>query len=118
MCSKQLGNSPSCALFPVVYCTDLQTLQAPANPIQCIFVLQLVELKNGEAYNGRMEACDTWMNMHLHEVICTAKDGEKFWRMKEVYIRGNTIKYVRVPDDTLGKAVEEKTRRTGVLAAS
>lgn len=80
-----------------------------------MFVLQLVELKNGEAYNGRMEACDTWMNMHLHEVICTAKDGEKFWRMKEVYIRGNTIKYVRVPDDTLGKAVEEKTRRTGVL---
>lgn len=75
---------------------------------------QLVELKNGEAYNGRMEACDTWMNMHLHEVICTAKDGEKFWRMKEVYIRGNTIKYVRVPDDTLGKAVEEKNRRTGM----
>jgi small nuclear ribonucleoprotein (snRNP)-like protein len=78
--------------------------------------VQLVELKNGEAYNGRMEACDTWMNMHLHEVICTAKDGEKFWRMKEVYIRGNTIKYIRVPEDTLGKAVEEKqSKRTGAL---
>ena len=89
----------------------LRTLQLPL--LHLISALQLVELKNGEAYNGRMEACDTWMNMHLHEVICTAKDGEKFWRMKEVYIRGNTIKYVRVPDDTLGKAVEEKSRRAG-----
>lgn len=81
--------------------------------------MQLVELKNGEAYNGRMEACDTWMNMHLHEVICTAKDGEKFWRMKEVYIRGNTIKYVRVPDDTLGKALEDsKQRRAGASLAA
>eukprot|EP00892_Ulva_mutabilis_P002159 jgi/Ulvmu1/11944/UM082_0023.1 len=72
----------------------------------------LVELKNGEAYNGKMEACDTWMNMHLREVICTAKDGEKFWRMKEVFVRGNTIKYIRVPEDTLGKAMEYQARRS------
>jgi U6 snRNA-associated Sm-like protein LSm4 len=76
--------------------------------------VQLVELKNGEAYNGKMDSCDTWMNIHLKEVICTSKDGESFWRMKEVYIRGNTIKYVRVPDDTLGKAVEDKPRKPGV----
>ena len=35
--------------------------------------MQLVELKNGETYNGHMKACDTWMNIHLHEVICTSK---------------------------------------------
>jgi small nuclear ribonucleoprotein (snRNP)-like protein len=75
--------------------------------------VQLVELKNGEAYNGKMDSCDTWMNIHLKEVICTSKDGESFWRMKEVFIRGNTIKYIRVPDDTLGKAVEDKPRKTG-----
>lgn len=63
-----------------------------------------------------MEACDTWMNMHLREVICTAKDGEKFWRMKEVFIRGNTIKYIRVPEDTLGKALDYQSRRSGVLS--
>ncbi|KAG2402930.1 Sm-like protein [Vigna angularis] len=40
----------------------------------------LVELKNGETYNG-----------HL--------DGDRFWRMPECYIRGNTIKYLRVPDE-------------------
>jgi U6 snRNA-associated Sm-like protein LSm4 len=80
--------------------------------------MQLVELKNGEAYNGKMDSCDTWMNIHLKEVICTSKDGERFWRMKEVFIRGNTIKYVRVPDDTLGKAVEDKPRKPGVSLQS
>ena len=79
--------------------------------------VQLVELKNGEAYNGKMDSCDTWMNIHLKEVICTSKDGESFWRMREVFIRGNTIKYIRVPDDTLGKAVEDKARKPGVHAA-
>lgn len=34
---------------------------------------QLVELKNGETYNGHMVQCDTWMNIHLREVICTSK---------------------------------------------
>ncbi|XP_052180245.1 probable U6 snRNA-associated Sm-like protein LSm4 isoform X1 [Diospyros lotus] len=62
----------------------------------------LVELKNGETYNGHLVNCDTWMNIHLREVICTSKDGERFWRMPECYIRGNTIKYLRVPDETFG----------------
>lgn len=35
--------------------------------------LQLVELKNGETYNGHLVLCDTWMNIHLREVICTSK---------------------------------------------
>jgi hypothetical protein len=30
---------------------------------------QLVELKTGETYNGHMVLCDTWMNLHLREVI-------------------------------------------------
>ena len=34
---------------------------------------QLVELKNGETYNGNLVSCDTWMNLHLREVICTSK---------------------------------------------
>jgi small nuclear ribonucleoprotein (snRNP)-like protein len=32
-----------------------------------------VELKNGETYNGHLVNCDTWMNIHLREVICTSK---------------------------------------------
>lgn len=35
--------------------------------------MQLVELKNGETYNGHLVNCDTWMNIHLREVICTSK---------------------------------------------
>ncbi|RZC25156.1 putative U6 snRNA-associated Sm-like protein LSm4 [Glycine soja] len=64
----------------------------------------LVELKNGETYNGHLVNCDTWMNIHLREVICTSKDGDRFWRMPECYIRGNTIKYLRVPDEVCAAA--------------
>ena len=35
--------------------------------------MQLVELKSGETYNGHMVQCDSWMNVHLREVICTSK---------------------------------------------
>lgn len=35
--------------------------------------MQLVELRNGETYNGHLVNCDTWMNTHLWEVICTSK---------------------------------------------
>ncbi|XP_022635047.1 U6 snRNA-associated Sm-like protein LSm2 isoform X1 [Vigna radiata var. radiata] len=65
----------------------------------------LVELKNGETYNGHLVNCDTWMNIHLREVICTSKDGDRFWRMPECYIRGNTIKYLRVPDEIVNRLV-------------
>nr|KJB22526.1 hypothetical protein B456_004G052500 [Gossypium raimondii] len=71
----------------------------------------LVELKNGETYNGHLVNCDTWMNIHLREVICTSKDGDRFWRMPECYIRGNTIKYLRVPDEVIDKVQEETKSR-------
>ena len=32
-----------------------------------------MELKNGETYNGHLVSCDTWMNIHLREVICTSR---------------------------------------------
>ncbi|KAK9821291.1 hypothetical protein WJX81_000916 [Elliptochloris bilobata] len=71
----------------------------------------LVELKNGETYNGHMVQCDSWMNVHLREVICTSKDGDRFWRIPETYIRGNTIKYLRVPDEVIDKVKEETYKR-------
>ncbi|PPR84328.1 hypothetical protein GOBAR_AA36380 [Gossypium barbadense] len=51
------------------------------------------------------------MNIHLREVICTSKDGDRFWRMPECYIRGNTIKYLRVPDEVIDKVQEETKSR-------
>ncbi|XP_077981758.1 U6 snRNA-associated Sm-like protein LSm4 isoform X2 [Glandiceps talaboti] len=67
----------------------------------------LVELKNGETYNGHLASCDNWMNIHLREVICTSRDGDKFWRMQECYIRGSTIKYLRIPDEVIDMVKEE-----------
>ena len=37
------------------------------------FLPQLVELKNGETYNGHLVSCDNWMNINLREVICTSR---------------------------------------------
>ncbi|EFJ51506.1 hypothetical protein VOLCADRAFT_79613 [Volvox carteri f. nagariensis] len=71
----------------------------------------LVELKNGETYNGYLQQCDTWMNLHLSEVICTSKDGQRFFKMPEAYIRGNTIKYISVPEEVIGKVQEENLKR-------
>ncbi len=67
----------------------------------------LVELKNGETYNGHLVSCDNWMNISLREVICTSRDGDKFWRMPECYIRGSNIKYLRIPDEVIDLVKEE-----------
>ncbi|MCJ1223753.1 RNA processing protein [Toensbergia leucococca] len=61
----------------------------------------LVELKNGETLNGHLVNCDTWMNLTLKEVVQTSPDGDKFFRLPEVYVRGNNIKYLRVPDEII-----------------
>ncbi|KAM4855135.1 U6 snRNA-associated Sm-like protein LSm4 isoform 3-T4 [Urocitellus parryii] len=35
------------------------------------------------------------------------EDGDKFWRMPECYIRGSTIKYLRIPDEIIDMVKEE-----------
>ncbi|XP_025197824.1 U6 snRNA-associated Sm-like protein LSm4 [Melanaphis sacchari] len=67
----------------------------------------LVELKNGETYNGHLVTCDSWMNINLREVICTSKDGDRFWRLPECYIRGSMIKYLRIPDEIFDMVKED-----------
>ncbi|XP_041358166.1 U6 snRNA-associated Sm-like protein LSm4 [Gigantopelta aegis] len=71
----------------------------------------LVELKNGETYNGHLVNCDNWMNINLREVICTSRDGDRFWRMPECYIRGSTIKYLRIPDEVIDMVKEEAIQK-------
>jgi U6 snRNA-associated Sm-like protein LSm4 len=92
--------------------------------------LQLVELKNGETFNGHLVNCDNFMNITLREVYQTDPNGERFWKLKECYIRGSTvrhvtvlmttaqfffptcdqIKYLRVPDTLLDSVKEEQAR--------
>lgn len=51
----------------------------------------LVELKNGETLNGHLINCDTWMNLTLKEVVQTNPEGTAFFRLPEVYVRGNNV---------------------------
>ena len=55
---------------------------------------QLVELKNGETLNGHLVNCDNFMNITLREVYQTNPDGDRFWKLKECYIRGSTVRRV------------------------
>lgn len=47
----------------------------------------------------------------MREVICTSKDGDRFWRMPECYIRGSTIKYLRIPDEVIDMVKEEAQQK-------
>lgn len=73
----------------------------------------LVELKNGETLNGHLIQCDTWMNLTLREVVQTSPEGDKFVRLPEVYVKGNNIKYLRVPDDVIDIAREQQHNQHG-----
>lgn len=55
----------------------------------------LVELKNGETLNGHLVTCDNWMNLILREVVQTSPEGDRFFRLPEVYIRGNNVRLNR-----------------------
>ena len=70
---------------------------APNHPI-------LVELKSGEAYSGVLAECDGWMNIRLRDAVLTSKDGDRFWRVPDCYIRGNTVKFIRVPEEVVDVA--------------
>ncbi|XP_028404733.1 U6 snRNA-associated Sm-like protein LSm4 [Dendronephthya gigantea] len=73
----------------------------------------LVELKNGETYNGHLVSCDNWMNINLREVICTSRDGDRFWRIPECYVRGSNIKYLRIPDEVIDMVKEDISKNKG-----
>ncbi|KAI9298802.1 Sm-like ribonucleoprotein [Neoconidiobolus thromboides FSU 785] len=64
----------------------------------------MVELKNGETFNGHLINCDSFMNLTLREVIQTSADGSRFWRLPECFLKGYNIKTIRVPDNVLEAA--------------
>lgn len=46
------------------------------------------------------------LNTFRTGVPARLQDGDQFFRLPEVYIRGNTIKYLRVPDEVVEKVDE------------
>ena len=46
----------------------------------------------------------------MRGVICTSRDGDRFWKLAEVTIRGNNIKYLRIPEEVIDMVpMEEET---------
>lgn len=52
----------------------------------------MVELKSGDTYNGHLVNIDSWMNLNLRDVVWTSREGDRFWKIAEIYVRGNTVK--------------------------
>lgn len=42
----------------------------------------------------------------MRDIVCTSRDGERFWKIPECYVRGNSIKYLRLPDEARTGAKE------------
>jgi U6 snRNA-associated Sm-like protein LSm4 len=51
------------------------------------------------------------MNITLKQVIFTSANADKFFKLPEIYIRGNMIKYIRVPDEIIIKIRDEQLAR-------
>ena len=72
--------------------------------------LIFLELKNGETFNGKLLKVDSWMNIFLVEAIRTSREGDRFVLCPEVSIRGNAVKFFRIQEGTLEKALLEEQK--------
>ncbi|PHH75599.1 hypothetical protein CDD80_2241 [Ophiocordyceps camponoti-rufipedis] len=90
-----------------------------------------IELKNGDTLRGHLVACDTWMNLTLKDVtmgisvrfpaapnsqlltLFTQENG-KYLKLKESYVKGNNIKFLRVSDEVIEQVSEsQKNHQSG-----
>uniref|UniRef100_A0ACB8F1K9 RNA processing protein n=1 Tax=Sphaerodactylus townsendi TaxID=933632 RepID=A0ACB8F1K9_9SAUR len=74
----------------------------------------LVELKNGETYNGHLVSCDNWMNINLREVICTSRSDGVLSRMETSSEDARMLHpwqhhqvLLRIPDEIIDMVKEE-----------
>jgi U6 snRNA-associated Sm-like protein LSm4 len=51
------------------------------------------------------------MNITLKEVIFTAATGTEFKRIKEIYLRGNNIKYLRIPETVMEQIAVDNNKK-------
>lgn len=58
-----------------------------------------MELKSGEIVRGHLTNCDSWMNLTLSDVVQISVDKNRFVKLPECYVRGNYIKYLRLPEE-------------------
>lgn len=60
-----------------------------------------LELCNGETINGVVMRTDRAMNVVLKQSIRTGADGETFWRARESFVRGASVRNVRMDESAL-----------------
>jgi small nuclear ribonucleoprotein (snRNP)-like protein len=90
--SADITASNSIEARPMAYSQMLTTRQLPLGLLTAAQGHpMLVELKNGETLNGHLVNCDNWMNLTLKEVVQTSPEGDRFYRLPEVYVRGNNV---------------------------
>lgn len=77
----------------------------------------LVELINGQTYNGHLISSDEYMNLQLRQVICTSRDGDNFWSSSESFITGNSVKFLIIPGEVT-KVDENLTSNEGFSLAT
>lgn len=60
-----------------------------------------IELRDGQTVNGSVMRSDRTMNIILKNAIRTSADGKQFYRSREVFIRGASVRNIRMEDRAL-----------------
>lgn len=66
----------------------------------------LVELKNGDSAKGVLHLIDYFMNIKLKDVLYIEKEGPKFIKCNECFIRGSNVSSIQLRDDIVEKVKE------------
>lgn len=69
-----------------------------------------IELRNGETVNGSVMRSDRSMNIILKNTIRTSADGKQFFRSREAFIRGASVRNIRLEERAL-KFPKQKQRQ-------
>ncbi|KAG5496132.1 hypothetical protein JKF63_02433 [Porcisia hertigi] len=73
-----------------------------------------IELADGETVNGTVMRTDRAMNVVIKQCTRTNADGKSFWKSRECFVRGASVKNVRMTDSALvAVPVSVKRKATG-----
>ena len=68
----------------------------------------MIQIKNGDTVNGILDNIDIFMNMKINDVTYTDKNGEKFYKANEIFIRGNNISSINFEENLIEEINKEK----------
>jgi U6 snRNA-associated Sm-like protein LSm4 len=70
-----------------------------------------IELADGETINGVVMRTDRAMNVVVKQCTRTGADGEVFWKARECFVRGASVKNVRMTESALTAPPVSKRHR-------